>query len=339
MTVQPSRVELVRGSLTESVHVVAAAVCDAAGRLVASAGDDGLVTYMRSAAKPLQALALIESGAAAALALSPAEIAVTCASHSAEDVHVRTVRDILRKAGVREADLHCGVHPPINRQCALRLFEAKARPTEIHCNCSGKHAGMLAVCSHAGWPHEGYWRRDHPLQQLLLHNVAAMTGVAPEEVIIGVDGCGVPVHGMPLSAMATGLARLADPSPLKPARAAAARTIVAAMQAHPVLVAGTGRFTTELMANARPAVVAKSGAEAVYAVGLPGLGLGVVLKVLDGNARATAPATLAILEALQALDQAQLASLDAWRRPVVRNMLGDAVGHLEPHIELVRGGE
>ena len=253
---------LCRGPIVESRHRIAAAVCDAGGRVAAAVGDPGLVTYMRSAAKPLQALALIESGAARAFGLTSAEIAVTCASHSGEEIHVRTVRSVLAKAGVPEGALHCGVHPPIDRASAAALVAAGRAPTEVHCNCSGKHSGMLAVCAHRGWPLDGYWLPGQPLQQLLLGNVAAMAGLQPAEIVLGVDGCGVPVHGMPLTAMATAFARLAAPQALADGRAEAARTIVAAMQAHPYLVAGKGRFTTQLMEWTRPAIVAKSGAEA-----------------------------------------------------------------------------
>ena len=327
-------VNVTRGPLVESVHRLAIAVCDASGRLHASAGDPHLVTYLRSSAKPLQALALIETGAADAFGLTPDEIAVTCASHSGEPVHVKTVRSVLAKAGVAEGALHCGTHPPIDRVSARDLAAAGKQPTEVHCNCSGKHSGMLAVCSRMGWPTDGYWQIDHLLQQLILRNVAAMAGVAPASVSIGTDDCGVPVHGMPLAAMATAFARLASPAALAPDRAAAARRIVAAMQANPYLIAGRGRFTTELMERCRPAVVAKSGAEAVYCLGLPELGLGMALKILDGTSRATYPATVEVLAQLEAISAAQLASLATWHRPVVRNVLGETIGAMEPRFTL-----
>jgi len=335
----PSEVVLVRGPMIESRHQISAAVCDAGGRLVAWAGDPGLVTYMRSSAKPLQALALIETGAAAAFGLTPDEIAVTCASHSGEDVHVAAARSVLHKAAVPETALHCGVHPPIERDSARRLLEAGQRPTEVHCNCSGKHSGMLAISSHQRWPLEGYWRIEHPLQQLLLRNVSAMAGIDPLQVIIGTDGCGVPVHGMPIRNMATAFARLADPAGLPQDRQASVRTVVGAMQAHPYLVAGRGRFCTELMEATRPRVVAKSGAEAVYCLGLPEHGLGLALKVLDGNGRAAAPAALAILRQLELLPQADFAALSAWTAPPVRNMLGDVVGELQPRITMCHSSE
>ncbi len=266
------QVQVARGPMVECVHQLAIAVCDSRGGLIASAGDPHYVTFMRSSAKPLQALALVETGAAAHFGLTPDEIAQTCASHSGEDIHVRTVRSILAKAGVPEAALHCGVHAPVDRAAARALTAAGLQPTEVHCNCSGKHSGMLATAAHMGWPLDGYWRTEHPLQQLILQNVGAMAGIDPDRIIIGVDGCGVPVHGMPLSAMATAFARLADPSGLSPERASAVRAIVSAMQAHPPNVAGHGRFTTAVMEKARPDIVAKSGAEAVHCLGLPNWG-------------------------------------------------------------------
>jgi L-asparaginase II len=334
--VSASEVVLARGPIVESRHQVSAAVCDAAGRLVAWSGDPGLVTYMRSSAKPLQALALIETGAADAFGLTPQEIAVTCASHSGEDVHTGAVRSILAKAGVAEGALCCGTHAPIDRESARRLVLAGAKPTEVYSNCSGKHAGMLAVCQRQGWPLAGYRELDHPLQQLLMANIAAMAGVHPASVAIGVDGCGVPVHGVSLAAMATAFARLASPGGLTEARQGAVRRIVAAMQGFPHMVAGRGRFTTELMQAARPRVVAKSGAEAVYTLGLTEHALGVALKVHDGNSRAAAPAAMSILAGLGALPSADLAALCAWSQPPVRNSLGDAVARLEPRISLSR---
>lgn len=329
-------VKVTRGDLVESTHRVAVAVCDAAGELRAWAGDAHLVTFMRSSAKPLQALALIESGAAEAFGLTQEEIAVTCASHSGEEVHVRAARGVLAKAGVSEAALHCGVHAPIDRVSARALAAAGQAPTEVHCNCSGKHSGMLAVCSRMGWSTDDYWRIEHPLQQLILSNVASMCGVDPASIVIGIDGCGVPVHGMPLTAMATGFARLATGQAVSPQRAAATKTIVRAMQDNPYLVAGRERFTTQLMEHGRPQVVAKSGAEAVFCLGLPELGLGMALKVLDGGSRATYPATMEVLAQLGALQPAQLERLAGWHHPAVRNVLGDVIGSIAPSLVLQR---
>jgi L-asparaginase II len=329
-------VKVTRGDLVESTHRIAVAVCDASGELRAWAGDAHLVTFMRSSAKPLQALALIESGAAEAFGLTQEEIAVTCASHSGEEVHVRAARGVLAKAGVPEAALHCGVHAPIDRVSARALAVAGQSPTEVHCNCSGKHSGMLAVCSRMGWSIDDYWRIDHPLQQLILCNVASMCGVDPASIVIGIDGCGVPVHGMPLTAMATGFARLATGQGVSPQRAVATKTIVRAMQDNPYLVAGRERFTTQLMEHGRPQVVAKSGAEAVFCLGLPELGLGMALKVLDGGSRATYPATMEVLAQLGALHPAQLERLANWHHPAVRNVLGDVIGSIAPSFVVQR---
>lgn len=334
MSLHGAEVVVIRGPVEESRHSIAVAVADAAGRLVAGCGNPHLVTYLRSSAKPLQALALVETGAVEAFGIQPAEIAVACASHSGEDVHVAAVRSLLRRAGLSEAALNCGVHPPVERESALRILRSGAGPTEVHCNCSGKHAGMLTTCRQLGWDLEGYWRPDHPLQQLLLANVAAMAGLPVGEIAIGVDGCGVPVHGMPLVNMATAFARLADSSGLEEVRQCAAKTVVQAMQAHPYLVAGKGRFDTALMEVARPRVAAKSGAEALFCVALPELGLGLALKVMDGGSRAVAPATMAVLDQLGAVTGEDLEELRNWRRPPVQNVLGQAVGHLEARIAL-----
>jgi L-asparaginase II len=309
----------------ESVHAGHIAVCDAEGGIVASLGDPDRVVFARSAMKPLQAsvsLGLIEVAD-----LLDDLVAVASASHNAEADHVRAVRRLLRAGGVAESALRCPPALPTRREDASRA----RGPRRVFHNCSGKHAGMLAACAGAGWPSETYLEPSHPLQQEIVHAVRRATDVA--DPVIGVDGCGVPVHALPLSAMATLFARLTRTERLGPLEAIAER-VVSAMRTHPFLVAGTGRTDTALM-EAVPDVVSKGGAEALHCVGLLGPGLGVAVKVEDGGERASGPALLRALELLGAISDEQLETLaPIARRPVLGG--GRPVGELVADFRLRR---
>lgn len=299
-------VRVIRAGLEESVHTGDVAVVDSAGALVASAGDAGLPAYARSSMKPLQG--------AVSLSLSPfeftaAEVAVMCASHNAEPVHVATVRSLLARAGVREESLRCPSVRPWDDQTAAADPERR----RINSDCSGKHAGMLAASSAQGWPLETYRDPGHPLQGAILGAVLAATDLP--EVHVGVDGCGVPVHGVPLSSMATLYARLADPEPLGPL-AGHARRAVAAMRAQPYLVAGRNRPDTAVM-QAAGNVVVKAGAEGLMCAAVLDRRWGVAIKVRDGSARATGPALIRVLRLLDVIDDATVESLADHARPVV----------------------
>jgi L-asparaginase II len=328
-----------RGERVESWHRVSYAVADAAGRRRHGAGDLGRPIFPRSAVKPLQALVLVESGAAERFAVSPAELALACASHGGEALHVEAIRRWLARLGLNQASLECGAHPPLHGPAAERLLVAGRAPEPIHNNCSGKHTAMLATARHLGAPLAGYTQPDHPVQRRVAAVLAEMAGVdalpAP-----GLDGCGLPTWPLTLGQLATAMARLADPAGLRPDRRAACRAICAAMTAHPKLVAGSGRACTAIMTVA-PEVVVKSGAEGVYGAALPGLGLGLALKVEDGGSRAAPVALLALLEALGALGPEQHAALDEIARPVLRNHGGRIVGRIEPAAgwpDVSRGG-
>ncbi len=324
-------VEVRRGSYVESVHRGNVAVVDTLGNVVAAVGDPDYYTFMRSSAKPIQALGIVESGAYEAFGFTKKELAVMCASHGGESFHVETVYGILAKLGLDESSLRCGTHLPYHVPTAEAMTREGRRPTAVHCNCSGKHSGMLAIARRMGWPLEGYWKEDHPVQKLNKQNVAEVSGYRASRIGVAVDGCGVPVFALPLRHMAQAFARLANPVgsdfSFAPERAEAAELIVRSMRAHPEMVAGTGRLCTALMRSAP--VVAKSGAEGVYCIGLPGKGLGVALKIDDGNSRASNPAAVRVLEALGVLTPKALEELELFRRPVNRNNRGDVVGTTE----------
>ncbi len=335
-------VEVWRGDTLESLHHGALAVADASGHLLAWQGDPEAVTFLRSSAKPLQALPLVESGAADHFALTDPELAVVCASHAGTEAHVATVAGLQRRVGVEEADLQCGAHPPFDRQAAARLREAGREPTPNHHNCSGKHTGMLALARFLGAPLETYLAPQHPVQRHILEAVAAMAGLEPEKVRLGIDGCSAPNFALPLRAVATAYARLADPAGLPERRAEACRRVFRAMTAHPEMVGGPGSFDTALMQAFPGRVLAKGGAEGFQALALPAgalpgqPALGVALKIADGDAarRARSLAALAVLQALgleAALEQESLAPFGP--RPLT-NYGGLTVGELRPRVRL-----
>jgi len=329
-------VEVVRGKGRESLHRGDAAVVDAAGKLLFRLGNPYRMAFMRSAAKPFHALTVLETGAAARYGFTPPEIAVMCGSHSGERQHLEAVSSILRKVGLETDALACGVHPPLDATAARELERAGERPGPLHNNCSGKHAGMLAACRHLGWPTQGYLDPEHPLQVRNRGNLALFAGMAPEDLEVAVDGCGAPVWAMPLASMARAYARLAQPAELPEAIGRAARAVTGAMQAHPELVAGTGRLCTRLMQVAGGKLVSKSGAEGVYCVGTVGQGWGLALKIEDGSARAVPPAVIELLQQIGALDGHETSLMADLHRPRVLDHRGEpcgairATGRLEP---------
>ena len=320
-----------RGGVEESRHRVHVAVVDADGRLVARAGDPDRVAFLRSAAKPLQALPLVDDGVTGRFGITPAELAVCCASHSGEPVHLEAVASILGRIGADEAELACGPHEPFAPAVARRMREEGERPRPIHNNCSGKHAGMLGLARVHGWPAQGYHVSGHAVQRRAEREVVRWSGVAEGALVRGVDGCGVVTWALPLEAMARAFARLgAAAAAGEPGPAA----VVEAMSGHPEMVAGTGRLCTDLMRAAGGTVLVKTGAEGVYCAAVPGSGLGVALTVEDGARRAQDPALVATLAALDALDPEVLTALAGHQEPALRNTRGEAVGRLRASVRL-----
>jgi L-asparaginase II len=321
-----AQVRVLRSGLEESVHLVDVAVVDAAGSLVASAGDADRVAFARSSMKPLQATV---SMSRAPFAFTDEEVAVMCASHNAEPVHRDAVRGILSRANVAESALRCPSVRPWDEESAL----AAPEPRAINSDCSGKHAGMLAACTAQDWPLETYRDPGHPLQGVILEGVLAAT--RRSEVHVGVDGCGVPVHGMPLRSMASVFASLARPDRLGHLSAHAARA-VEAMTAKPYLVAGRNRVDTAVMERASGRVIVKAGAEAMMCAAALEPGLGIALKVGDGSQRATGPVLIGVLRALDVLGERDVEALAEFAAPDVLGG-GKPVGALEVTVELTAG--
>jgi L-asparaginase II len=321
----PVLVEIWRGELLESVHRGTAVVAAPSGEVVAAWGDPGRRVLPRSASKMLQALPLVESGAADAAGLGSEHLALACASHSGAPLHTGLAARWLAALGLREADLRCGAHPPgdLDVQCALRLRGEP--PTQLHNNCSGKHCGFLTLARQLGGGPE-YIDPGHPVQRAVRQATEEVSG----ERVAGfaVDGCSAPNFALSLAGFATALARFAVPErSFAGARARAARRLVEAMAAHPVLVAGEGRATTRLIQACQGRAVVKSGAEGVFAAILPGRGLGIALKIDDGAGRGAEAAAAALLARFGALERGHPVYAALADAPL-RNWRGIAHGHL-----------
>lgn len=323
-------VEVTRGPWVESVHRVSAAVVDAEGRLRAWTGDPAKAVYVRSAAKPFQALPLVLDGAAERLGLTTEELALCCGSHSGEPRHVALAESVLAKAGLDAEALACGPHPPFHRGSRRALAEAGVEPGRVHNNCSGKHAGMMVLARAHGWEPRGYEQLGHPVQSRILSELSRWVELPEDAVGVSVDGCGVVCFRLPLRNLALGYARLARAA----RRDEPGGAVVRAMVAHPELVAGSGRLCTEISRRTGGRVFAKVGAEGVYAVGVTGAELGIALKVEDGSARAIGPAILAILRQLDLISEDDLGALHTHAFPNVSNTRGEVVGHLRAKLEL-----
>lgn len=319
----PVLVELTRGDLVESVHRGAIAIADSDGKLVFSLGDIETPVYPRSSLKPIQALPLVESGAADAFGLGSEELALACASHSGEPMHTTRVAAWLARIGCTADDLACGAHASRYEPVAEAMIRAGEKPTRIFNNCSGKHSGFLSVARHWDIATRGYELHDHPVQQAVENALKELSGVT--KLPWGVDGCAAPNFALPIAAFARALAKLADPHG---PRAVAAQRLVRAMIAHPELVGGTGRACTVLMRACGGRAALKAGAEGYYAGLIPAAGLGIALKIDDGAGRAAETVIAAIVDKLGLLSDDKPAR-DILRAPL-RNTRNAAVGERRP---------
>jgi L-asparaginase II len=284
----------------------------------------------------LQAIPVILSGAADRFGFTEAEIAICCASHSAADYHLEAVKGVLGKIGLSEADLRCGVHAPSDQKESERLVLAGASPNQLHNNCSGKHAGMLAVCLAKGWPIENYLDPDHPLQQWILDIVAEYTGLDRSEIPSTTDGCSLPTFYVPLSALATAIARFVAKGA---AGDPAARRILDAVAHYPEMIYERGGFDSELIRVLGGKGIAKRGAMAIFAAGIesPAHGaIGVVVEMEDGNITPMSPIVMRALEKLGLLDADQLAELAGFRITELDNCRSIHVGEIVADFELAK---
>jgi L-asparaginase II len=345
--------EVTRGNIIESVHYGSIAVVDSKGKLISAYGDPKMVAFLRSSAKPFQALPFVEHGGAENFGLTPREFSILCASHEGSDLHVQTVEGIQKKVGIDESNLQCGIHMPSDADAFKSLMLNGKTPTPNRNNCSGKHSGMLAYARMCGLPLENYLDIEHPIQQDILATFAEMCLLPTKEIGLGIDGCSAPNFAVPLYNAALAFSRLCDPRELSEARASACRKITAAMTTHPEMVSGYGEFDEQLMRVGEGRIVCKRGAEGYQIVGLlPGAlghdspGVGIALKVSDGDAsrmsldlahnnRVRPAVTLEILHQLGAFSSKQEQALASFgpERPV-KNHRGIVTGQSRPVFQL-----
>jgi L-asparaginase II len=319
-------VGVTRGERVESVHAVAACACDVDGNVLLELGSIDEPVFLRSSAKPFITAAGVRAGTVERFGFTDRELAVMSASHNGEPFHIEAVQSILAKIGATVDDQRCGTHAPAYPPAAEALRAAGHEPSALHNNCSGKHAGILALARVLGAPLEGYADPRHPAQRAILALCERVSDDTFGPDRLGIDGCGIPVYATSLRNAARSFARLATLEELEPADASALARVRAAIVAEPQYVGGTKRFDTDLIRAGNGRIVCKGGAEAVHASALLDGRCGLVLKVVDGAHRAAPPAALALLRGLGALDDGQLALLDAHARPTVRNHAGTVVG-------------
>ncbi len=343
--------ELKRGNIVEATHFGSIAVVDANGKILYSYGDPYTVAFLRSSAKPFQALPFIERGGAEHFNFTQSEIALSCASHETAQIHLDAVAALQAKVGIHESDLQCGPHLPSDAAKLRWVIQHDEKPTPNFNNCSGKHTALLAHAKMRGLPLETYLSNDHPIQKDILAAFSEMCGIEKEKVELGVDGCSAPNFAVPLYNSALGIARLCDPRNLSAARAIACQKIVSAMTAHPEMISNYGEFDCELMKVGGGKILAKRGAEGFQVIGLmPGVhsgnGIGVAFKITDGDAahldndlesrtRVRPAATLEILRQLKVLNDSQLQALAKFGpTQVLKNYAGLPTGESYPVFEL-----
>jgi L-asparaginase II len=339
----PVLVEVTRGPIIESRHRGVVAVIDASNGVVASLGDTRTRTWFRSAAKPFQTIALIAGGASTRYNFSQVEVAVITGSHSGEGVHLEAVHSIMNKIALGESALKCGAHMPFDEAAAKQLRAEDRPPGALHNNCSGKHAGMLALAKHLGEPVENYIDPNHSIQRRIRATIARFAAVSEDEISVAVDGCSAPVFGLSIEAMARSYARLvgAERTEIEQELRTAAEVVVDAMAEYPEMVGGTrNRLDTDLMRVAKGRIISKVGAEGVQLLGVKPneqypRGLGVAIKIEDGDVRrARDPVVIETLRQLGLLDEDQLARLAPYAGATVFNHRKIAVGEVRTGFKL-----
>ncbi len=329
---RPIRVRVVRGERTESIHHVHAAVARGDGELIGF-GDADLESFWRSAMKPFQALPMIEDGAAARFGFELEDIAVACGSHGGMPMHVDRVRSMFRRMGLGDEGpglLACGSHPPYDRAARQELLRAGASFTPLHNNCSGKHAAMLALAHHRGWPLTGYTESGHPVQARIRESLREWLDGDIDRRAWARDGCSVPTPYLSLREMATAYARL-----MAAARSGAEgpAAVASAMRRRPELTSAPGRVPHEIMVRTEGRLLAKEGAEGVLCASDPESGWALALKVEDGSVRATGPAAIELLTGLELLSEVERRRLAEVGCPALKNWQGMRVGRIEASLE------
>lgn len=318
-----------RGPIVDLTHIGHIAVVNHEGEILHQYGDAKRVSYIRSCAKPIQALVALESGAVDAYGITEEELALFCASHNGETIHSNTVKSILEKAGLGIEFLQCGTHASLNSGVAQILEKQGVVLDNSHSNCSGKHSGMLIGSQYLGDDVHTYLSLEHPVQQRILNTLSEVCAYPKDKIVIGIDGCGVPVHAMPLNVFAHGVAKLAMPEVFNEKRCKYVKRITQAMVNYPYMVAGRERLCTDLMLTSKGKLFAKLGADGYYIVGLRDKGVGLSFKIEDGKIPIVEALAVHTLYQLGYINQTEFKALERYHKLEVKNHRGEIVGKTE----------
>lgn len=327
-------VEVIRSNLVESVHLGSLAVVHSDGRLLHSLGDADRPTYFHSSAKPIQGIASLDAGIVEDFSLDLKEVAVIISSHSGESEHIEVLEGLMKKTGAGTDDMECGISDPVGTTVLRELFTSGRTISKLHCNCSGKHLGMLAACRVLGYSTKDYHRKNHPIQERVKRVISEFCKVPSESVADGVDGCTIPVYAVPLKNMALAYANLCNPDFMDGKYKKSQNYILSAMTMYPEYVAGKGRLDTVLMKRFGTRVICKVGAEGVYCAGLIGKSTGIAIKIEDGAIRATTPALLETLLQLGVLEDEEVEGMREFWKPSLFNNKAEVIGEIRPAFRL-----
>lgn len=323
-------IKIYRGNLIENIHRGDISVVDKKGKSIFLVGDSEKITYWRSAAKPIQVMPVIYSGAADKYKLTEKEIAILTSSHSGEDEHIKLIYSILDKISLDERNLLCGAYPAFRKTTNNSLIQDKTNAKPIYNPCSGKHVAQLILCKYYGWRINDYYKLEHPVQQMILDIVAKMTEYPKEEIYLGVDGCGVPVFGLPIKNMSCAYARIANWELLPLEYQQSAKRIFLSMIRYPEIVGGTDRFDTDLMRISEGKLLAKSGADGVFCIGVRNnnnnKGIGITIKMESGNMKFLPMVAIQVLSQLKILSKEKLNQLEKYCSSWVKNYRNEKVG-------------
>lgn len=327
--------KIYRGNLIENIYRGDISIVDKKGKSIFLVGDNKKITYWRSAAKPIQVMPVIYSGAADKYKLTDKEIAIMTSSHNGEQKHVKLIYNILAKIGLDEKALLCGVHPPVHKPTAKYLHQNKIKISPVYNPCSGKHVAQLTLCQYYGWSINDYYKLEHPIQQMILNVVAKMTEYPKERIYLGIDGCGVPVFGLPIKNMSYAYERMVNWEILDSEYQQASKRIVMSMTKYPEIVGGTGRFDTDLIRISEGKLLAKSGANGVFCIGVRNeKGMGITIKMESGNMKFLPLVVVQILCQLKILSIEKLNKLKKHCPLWMKNYRNEKVGKFISDFEL-----
>jgi L-asparaginase II len=324
-----------RGNTVESIHYGSVTVVDASGKLIYRIGDPNFITFLRSSAKPFQAIPVVEQGVAEAFGFTQKEIAIISGSHNGEKKHVKTVQSILQKIGLNRSFLQCGTHVP-HYYTALGITPPRKRFSPLEHNCSGKHAGMLALCVYKNWNPKDYPKPNHPVQKLILKKIAELCEYPLKKIKIGIEGCGAPTFGLPLKNMAIGFSKLVTFRAKEEIASQALQVVADSMWKYPEMVSGRGRLDYALVTASKGKLICKAGAEALHCGAILDNEWGLAVKILDGSRRAVNPASVEVYRQLGILKKSHLKELRDFASPSIYNHRKVKVGFIKSDFHLKR---